>query len=896
MKIQQNEQRMMWLMLLIVVAVGAWFLNQHFITYICGIAFVMSVMQYVDAIEVNAQHIQTQLLDPVRVTSKVPLYLASGVTIFGVVMDWSYVIASGVSVWIYFFLRWLQRLERTLIALQRIYKAQPPQLPNTAAMPFEALIEPSEPQYSYEPSLIEQFQTWLFKGNPVLKAAILILVIGVILLLRFAAEQWQLSLSVKLAAFAAVGATAVILGRYFISKNRSFAIAVQGLGFAILFLTLFFAYDERVIQSLWMAGGCFVIIQLINIVLSLKQDSRELAIMAIVVAFIAPFTVSDEALSTTQLLTYYLCINATVAVLSSLRPWKVLNQIAFLLTAMIASGYALIHFKTAETWPMTLLVTLHSLIFMWLALRFSQLKLKTEQVARPPLLDLGLIFAVPLTAFAALYLLHFQQSFWQALFSLMYAAIFFICWQWTKKTQHLSMIAQSYMSLMLIFISLIPPILLPEQWSVVGWAVEGVLIYGFALHIASKVSRYLAQALLVIAGLSSFYYLFEMNPTPTLIFWVLSCCYLVVVLVSQLTAQYRAQLCTGSILFLSLLSTFATCCLLYLIEDQLTSAYSHVLSLLIVTVAYVVLNEIAIRRGAEWTWLIPKWCAITPLLLIDIALLIDWYQTDVGFVWLSLSERLLFALACVLQAGLWCRPLRGVKAEKEWVSFGVAVSLSAASLTLWPAMPYFSVVILPLLFCLWCAKQSDEWTVFWQSKVSLLWMSVWMICSQLFSTHSFVAYAAPVINPFDAMSIAMLVGFIWMLRQQIQAGRDRGLVAVLMVVSLLWLSSYIVLRALHVYVGTPLNELAVWSNATIQLSLTALWVLLAALMMGYATRKVLKPVWILGGSILVLVSLKLVFFDLAHIGTLTRVLSFLIAGGVMLFIAYLAPMPESTET
>jgi uncharacterized membrane protein len=151
------------------------------------------------------------------------------------------------------------------------------------------------------------------------------------------------------------------------------------------------------------------------------------------------------------------------------------------------------------------------------------------------------------------------------------------------------------------------------------------------------------------------------------------------------------------------------------------------------------------------------------------------------------------------------------------------------------------------------------------------------------------------LNPFDLVSIAMLISFIWMLLQQIRAGRDKGMMAVLMVLSLLWLSSYIVLRALHMYLGTPLNSLEVWSNATVQLSLTILWVLLAFATMWIAALKALKPMWILGGSILVIVTLKLVLFDLSHIGTLTRVLSFLLAGGVMLLIAYIAPMPDGEK-
>lgn len=58
------------------------------------------------------------------------------------------------------------------------------------------------------------------------------------------------------------------------------------------------------------------------------------------------------------------------------------------------------------------------------------------------------------------------------------------------------------------------------------------------------------------------------------------------------------------------------------------------------------------------------------------------------------------------------------------------------------------------------------------------------------------------------------------------------------------------------FISTPYNELAVWQDATIQLSLTLLWVSLAFISMSLASRKQLRAMWILGGSILVIVTLK----------------------------------------
>ena len=102
-------------------------------------------------------------------------------------------------------------------------------------------------------------------------------------------------------------------------------------------------------------------------------------------------------------------------------------------------------------------------------------------------------------------------------------------------------------------------------------------------------------------------------------------------------------------------------------------------------------------------------------------------------------------------------------------------------------------------------------------------------------------------------------------------------------------------RALHVYFATPYNDWKMWENALVQLSFTLLWVSLAFICMLTATKRNLRSLWIFGGCILVLVTLKLVLFDLSHIGTLTRVISFLGAGLVMLVIAYIAPMPELEE-
>src|SRR5690606_2901827 len=158
-----------------------------------------------------------------------------------------------------FLLRWLQRLELSIWQLQQRRHTAPILKPTEST----ALLVSPAPQVKTEPAtpgLIEQIQRWIFQGNPVLKAAIGILVIGIVLLLRFATEHWQISLAMKLGVIALVSLFVTGLGYSLVQKNRSFALALEGLGSGALFLTLFFAYYNLVIPSLFLASVLFVLI------------------------------------------------------------------------------------------------------------------------------------------------------------------------------------------------------------------------------------------------------------------------------------------------------------------------------------------------------------------------------------------------------------------------------------------------------------------------------------------------------------------------------------------------------------------------------------------------------------------------------------------------------------
>ena len=158
-------------------------------------------------------------------------------------------------------------------------------------------------------------------------------------------------------------------------------------------------------------------------------------------------------------------------------------------------------------------------------------------------------------------------------------------------------------------------------------------------------------------------------------------------------------------------------------------------------------------------------------------------------------------------------------------------------------------------------------------------------------------YFLPLLNFTDILSLLMFVGMIWIIYHHdftTEQSVEWGFKVTTILIGLLVLSS-VVVRAMHHYLGTPLWGLDIWSNGDVQLSLTLLWVILAFILMTFSSRRHIRQIWFVGAALLGIVVAKLLLLDLSQSGTLTRVISFIGSGAVMLVIAYLAPLPPAFE-
>lgn len=109
------------------------------------------------------------------------------------------------------------------------------------------------------------------------------------------------------------------------------------------------------------------------------------------------------------------------------------------------------------------------------------------------------------------------------------------------------------------------------------------------------------------------------------------------------------------------------------------------------------------------------------------------------------------------------------------------------------------------------------------------------------------------------------------------------------------LLSVIFARAVHMYQEVPYVLSTLWSNPYFQTGLSLLWSAVAIVLMLLSKRYAHRVLWLAGFGLLGLVVLKLFFVELANSGTIERIVSFMVVGGLLLVIGYFVPLPPNEK-
>lgn len=391
--------------------------------------------------------------------------------------------------------------------------AEPPPIPSSDVPPlrsatdagFASVAQQSEPEASKAP-VSEAYQESLesqIGGNLLNKIGMAAIILGMAYFLKYAIDNEWIGEAGRVMVGVITGLGFLAWGESLHRKDlRGYAVTVLGGGVAILYFSIFAAFSFYHLISQIPALLLMVLITTATVVMSLRYDSRTIAVFATVGGFLTPALLSTGRDNQVGLFTYILLLDLGVLALAYFKNWRALNLLAFFSTQMLLAGWSVSFYTDAKLWRTEFFLTVFFLLFAVMSFLYNI----THQ-QKTSFRDLSLITLNGAAYFLWTYgLLESKYSdylgFYAVLMAVVYVALGSVAYRRAQEDAYLFLV---FLGLGLTCLTLAIPIQLKQNWITVGWAVEAAVLTWVGFHLDSSKTR---RAALLIATMVVFRLLF----------------------------------------------------------------------------------------------------------------------------------------------------------------------------------------------------------------------------------------------------------------------------------------------------------------------------------------------------------------------------------------------------
>ncbi|MCX7893698.1 MAG: DUF2339 domain-containing protein [Burkholderiales bacterium] len=796
--------------------------------------------------------------------------------------------------------------------------AQPPPLPPRTA-PAPEPVASATPAAPAE-DLAGRLWAWFTGGNTVVRVGVVVLFFGVAFLLKYAYEHARVPVELRLAGVAA-GAIALLgLGWRLRGTRPGYALALQGGGVGILYLTIFAAL--RLYGLLPPAAALVLLagVAAASAALAVLQDSRSLAILGVSGGFLAPVLASTGGGSHVMLFSYYALLNAGILAVAWHKAWRSLNVIGFVFTFVIAAlwgglFYRPEHFATTEPF-----LVLFFLFYVAIPILFA----RREAPRIAGYLDGTLVFGVPIVAFG-LQLALVRDFEYGAAWSAAALGAFYVALAWTvhrRAAERLAMLVEAFLALGIGFATLAIPLAFEGRWTAAAWAVEGAALVWVGVRQDRRLARLFGAFLQFAAGLA----LVSDEPAAARLA-ILNADFLGVVLLAGsglFSSWYLGRRAPGDRFEDQAVpaALFAWGALWWAggglreIDRFVREPLELAAGLAFLAVSCAAFSFAA--RRLDWPLAARAALAITPLMVAAAAFAVG--EVAHPFAMLGFVAWPLAFAAHFLALARHEDAFPGWAAAAHAVGLWVFAALASWELAWWidrlvagrAVWGLVAWAIAPALVLAFLALRADR--IAWPfakhlrayALVGAAPLAGYLVAWTLFANAASNGNPAPLpyvplLNPLDlAQAGALLTVATWLAevrrRNVLVCSREAAAsaYAALGVAAFVWANG-VLLRTLHHYAHVPFALDAMLRSMLVQAAFSIFWTVLALGAMVTATRSGLRPLWLAGAGLMAVVVAKLFLFDLANIGGVERIVSFIAVGLLMLVIGYFSPVPPKTK-
>jgi uncharacterized membrane protein len=797
---------------------------------------------------------------------------------------------------------------------------QPSPVPPPAYLRTRANVpkEPPKPNWLWR---------WITGGNALARIGVVVLFIGVAFLLKYASDRITVPIEARLAAVA-LGATALLVFGWRLRAARAgYAMTLQGAGVGILYLTVFVALR---LYHVLPPGVAFVLLFAIGALssfLAIRQDAMALVVLGVLGGFAAPLLTSSGG-SHVTLFSYYAVLNAAILAIAWFKAWRVLNVVGFACTFVVATLWGVVSYRPedfATTEPFLILFFLFYVAIATLYALRSSLELRRY-------VDATLVFGTPLVA-AGLQDALVRDIPYALASSAACAAAIYLSLAWLLAARGLRLLVDAFAALGIVFASLAVPLAFDARLTSATWALEGAALVWMGVRQSYRSARFFGLLLQFAAGIA---FALAFSPWSTArvagSMPVLNSDCLGALLVafggfasSRVLSRATAP-GSSEHPFVSLVFAWG---LLWWLgagshEIERFAASDVPVALLVVFLAGSAALFGAVGATLDWPLArVPALAFPAALLVIAAANMV--YATQANHHLFAGGGFLAWPLALIVEVVLLrhferTMPPVGARAIDTghaivvWlVSLIVAQELGWLARTSlgaewrlvpWGAVPALALVAIASLTArpLWPFATHARAYLRGGAMPIATFALLWTLYANIASAGDFAPWPfVPLANPLDlAQALVFIATASWLARLRSDDGDASlrvstdalGVAAALLLV--FWVTCT-TLRSVHHAAGVPWSLASLWASRIAQSALSLVWSLFALAAMVVANRRGYRIAWVAGATLLGIVVAKLFVVDLAQVGGVERIVSFIGVGALLLVVGYVAPVPPRQE-
>ena len=770
---------------------------------------------------------------------------------------------------------------------------------------------------------VHSIQKWLLGGNLVVRAGVVVLLFGFAFLVKYAAARNLVSLEVRLAAAFAAGIGLLVLGWRFRERRFAYAISLQGGGIGVMYLTLFAAARLFHLVPIPMVFGLMIGLVFFSGALAVLQNAAAMAVIGAAGGFLAPVLLSTGSGSHVMLFSYYALLNAGVFGIAWFRAWRWLNLLGFTFTFGIGSVWGARYYQAAYFNSTEPFLILFFLFYLVIAVLFA--------LRQPPRLkgyvDGTLVFGLPLVVFSLqvglVKAIPYGLAFSAVIMGVIYAGLATALWR--RCEDGMRTLVEAFLALGIVFGSLAIPLALSGSWTAVTWSLEGAGLvwvglrqhrwmartFGLLLQVGSGAlflieshgsigqthffnSRFLGGMMMGLAGLFSTFMLeryqqrlhaLEQKLAPLAMTWGLVWWFATGILETHRALEHRYEW-VGAMAFVGFSTLAMAVGYRRLAWNGIRLPALGLLPAMILASAVVSQQYFMAHPFQGW------WAILWPVLLaVHVYLL---YVLDAAWpatlcvAWHTTGA----LLATVL-----------ISWEAGWLMDTMVGGTQVWRLIAWGGVPA-AVLYGAMRFgqrLKWPSQALIIAVQAWLPELLAAGLVAWSVLSLSSSGNPRPLPYLPLLNPLDLVQVfVFLVMINWILT--VCRHMDRlpleitpvGMWAATAVCMLFWLTA-VVARSVHTFASVPYVWETMLQANLFQAAVSVLWGLLALGSMIAANRLHHRTIWFSGAGLLAVVVIKLFVVDLSGSGTISRIVSFLAVGMLMLVIGFFTPLPPAAS-